>query len=454
MRRPHPVEVRNGSTLGEFNVAAPVQGSRSIGRWVILVVMSALYFFVYFHRISPAVLAVDLKRAFHIDTAALSFLSSAYFYLYAALQIPVGILTDTWGPRKVATASTGLAFIGSLLFALAPNFATATFARLLVGAGVSGVYVPTLKVMGNWFSGRHFATITGMVIAAGNLGGLVATSPLVWATDHWGWRNVLLAISGVTLVLGLLCWLLVRDEPARAGRRPGEPVEWRGYLRLASRALQNRSLWKVGVCGFGKYGPLMAYQGLWGAMFLMSVYGLTKVAAGNVLMVISIGYAAGGPLLGFLSDRVFHSRRLILATGVTSFALAWLPLIFRPGNLNVWELYLISLVMGIAGGGTGVLIFSMAKEAVEPELSGMAIAAVNTASFAAVVLFQPLTGWIIAHSQKVAAQPIASYRTALLVCALGSAIAAFTAWLVPEHLAAPKTAVNPGPRRNQAAMGS
>jgi MFS family permease len=415
--------------------------------------MSTLYFFVYFHRISPAVLAVDLQRAFRIDTAALSLLSSAYFYLYAALQIPVGLLTDTWGPRKVATASTLIAFAGSLLFGLAPNFATATFARLLVGAGVAGVYVPALKVMGNWFGGRHFATITGVVIAAGNLGGLVATTPLAWAADHWGWRNVLLSISGVTLVLAVACWLLVRDEPAYRSRER-QPLEWRGYLRLASRALQNRSLWKVGVCGFGKYGPLMAYQGLWGAMFLMSVFGVTKVAAGNVLMAISIGYAVGGPLLGFLSDRVFHNRRLILATGVTAFALAWLPLIFRPENLSLVELHLISMVMGIAGGGTGVLIFSMAKEAVEPELSGMAIAAVNTASFAAVILFQPLTGWLIAHSQKVAAQPFASYRTALLVCALGSAIAAVTAWLVPETLAAPKTVSNPEAGRSQAILGS
>lgn len=421
-------------------MAAATEGSKGMRRWVMLVVMSTLYFFVHFHRISPAVLAVDLQKTFRIDTAALSLLSSAYFYLYAALQIPVGILTDTWGPRKVATLSTLLAFAGSLLFGLASNFATATLARLLVGAGVSGVYVPALKVMGNWFGGRHFATITGVVIAAGNLGGLVATSPLAWAADHWGWRNVLLLISGVTLGLAVTCWLLVRDEPAHPSREERQRVDWHEYLKLASRALQNRSLWKVGFCGFGKYGPLMAYQGLWGAMFLMSVFGLSKITAGNVLMVISIGYAVGGPLLGFLSDRVFHNRRLILASGVTLFALAWLPLVFRPESLGLWELYVISAIMGITGGGTGVLIFSMAKESVEPELSGMAIAAVNTASFAAVVLFQPLTGWIIDHAQTVAAHPAAIYRTALLVCALGSAAAALTAWRVPETLSTKKTA--------------
>jgi MFS family permease len=399
--------------------------------------MSALYFFVYFHRISPAVLASDLRRTFHINTAALSLLSSAYFYLYAALQIPVGILTDTWGPRKVATLSSLVAFGGSLLFGLAPNFTVATLARFVVGAGVAGVYVPALKVLSNWFGGRHFATIVGVVLAAGNLGGFVATSPLAYAADLWGWRSVLLIISGITLALAVIGWAVVRDEPP--GRTPPQgrpPVDWREYWQLASRAIRNRSLWTVGLCGLGKYGPLMAYQGLWGAMFLMSAYGLSKVAAGNVLMVISIGYAVGGPFFGLLSDRVFHSRKLILGPGVTLFALAWLPLVLWPGRLTLLQLYLVSAVLGLAGGGTGVLIFSMAKESVEEELSGMAIATVNTLSFAGVVVFQPLTGWLIAHTERVVADPVLPYQWALLVCAIGAAGAATAGWFTKETLGA------------------
>lgn len=421
--------------------------SSGLRRWFILLVMSALYFFVYFHRISPAVLAADLKRTFQIDTAALSLLSSAYFYLYAGLQIPVGILSDTWGPRRVATLSSLLAFIGSLLFGLAPNFTTATLARFLVGAGVAGVYVPALKVLSNWFGGRHFATIVGMVLAAGNLGGFVATSPLAYAADLWGWRSVLLLISGTTLVLTVACWIVVRDEPPHCTtRQDWTGLDWRSYGRLAARALRDRSLWTIALCGFGKYGPLMAYQGLWGAMFLMSVYGLSKVAAGNILMAISIGYALGGPFFGLLSDRIFHSRKLILGPGVTLFALAWLPLVLWPDKLSVLELYLISAALGISGGGTGVLIFSMAKESVDRELSGMAIAAVNTLSFAAVVVFQPLTGWLIARTEQLAAgDPVLPFRLAILVCWIGSTVAATAGWFARETLGtrrAPAKSIN------------
>jgi MFS family permease len=259
---------------------------------------------------------------------------------------------------------------------------------------------------------------------------------LAYVAGRWGWRSVFLVTAGISLALALADWLVVRDEPRSGKGRSGEPAaDWRVYRECAAQTLRNRSIWTISICGFGKYGPLMAYQGLWGAMFLMGVYGLAKMAAGNVLMVISIGYALGGPLLGFLSDRVLHSRKLVLGPGTTLFALAWLPLLLWPGQLSMFQLYLISGIMGVAGGGTAVLIFSIAKESVAPELSGMAIALANTASFAAVVVFQPLTGWLISRTEPLAkVNPAAPYQSAFLVCALGAALAAVASWFVKETL--------------------
>ncbi|MEM1999206.1 MAG: MFS transporter, partial [Archaeoglobaceae archaeon] len=139
-------------------------------KWVIFVVLSSIYFFVYFHRTSPAVMANDLMLEFAVSALAIGVLSSLYFYPYAVLQIPVGVLSDVKGAKKVVVSFTSVTLFGILIFVTAPSFEFAVFSRLLIGIGVSGVYIPTVKIMSQWFKANEFATAMGILFAIGNFG--------------------------------------------------------------------------------------------------------------------------------------------------------------------------------------------------------------------------------------------------------------------------------------------
>lgn len=188
-------------------------------RWVIFWVLSCQYLIVYFHRVCPAVVAPELIKAFTISGTSLGILASGYFYSYAITQIPVGFLSDSWGTRKTVTLFSSVAALGSILFAFAPNFGFAVFARVLVGLGVSATFVSSLKTLAEWFSGREYARISGLLMAMGGIGWLTAATPLALLTEALGWRGAFVIIGIVTIFLASLHYLLLSTNRIQAVQR-------------------------------------------------------------------------------------------------------------------------------------------------------------------------------------------------------------------------------------------
>ena len=186
-------------------------------RWLIFWTLAASYILVYFHRLCPAVVAVDMMRDLEAGGPLLGLLGSAYFYPYAIMQLPAGLLSDSWGPRRSITAFFVMAFIGSVLLGLAPSVFVAIAGRTLVGLGVSMLFVPTMKVLAEWFRIREFATMTGILMAVGGLGSLSAAGPLALLSTWMGWRFSFVIVGVITLLLAILVWLFVRDRPADKG---------------------------------------------------------------------------------------------------------------------------------------------------------------------------------------------------------------------------------------------
>ena len=173
-------------------------------RWVVFAIISLIYFFVYFHRVSTSVIVSDLLTAFDTTATALGLMSSMYFYIYAFNQPVVGYLADRIGPRRVIAWWSVTAAAGCFLFGMAPSVGWASVGRALIGFGVGGVYVPTVKALSQWFRQKEFATMVGLLMAVGNFGAVVATTPLAWAAGRWGWRPTFFLIGGISLVLALL----------------------------------------------------------------------------------------------------------------------------------------------------------------------------------------------------------------------------------------------------------
>ncbi len=170
-------------------------------RWLIFWILAGGYVLVYFHRLCPAVVAVDMMHDLKTGGALTGFLGAAYFYPYALMQLPAGLLSDSWGPRNTITVFFGVAFAGSVLLGMAPNVFLAISGRALVGLGVAMLFVPTMKVLAEWFRVREFAFMTGILMALGGLGSLIAAAPLAALSTRIGWR-----MSFVWSVCLPFCW--------------------------------------------------------------------------------------------------------------------------------------------------------------------------------------------------------------------------------------------------------
>jgi len=287
-------------------------------RWVIFLILAIGYAIVYFHRVSPAVVAPELVRSFQIKGAALGILASAYFYPYAVMQLPSGLLSDSLGPRRTVTAFTLVAAAGAILFGISPTFSTAILGRIMVGLGVSMLFIPTLKILANWFEAREFAIVTGILMAIGGLGWLSAATPLALLTLWLGWRVTFLIIGLVSLALALLTYLIVRDSPAQLGVpgiRKAESVvssssgeQKLPLLQGMKMVLSEKKFWPLAVWFFCTGGILFGFGGLWAGPYLMQVYTFSKAQTGNILMMIAVGMIVGSPMLSYLSEKILESQ--------------------------------------------------------------------------------------------------------------------------------------------------
>ena len=166
----------------------------------------------FFQRFAPAGIAQDLAAAFQTTAASLGVLAATYFYVYTVMQVPTGILVDTLGPRRILLLGGLVAGAGSLLFGMASTLELALVGRTLIGLGVSVTFIAMLKIIAVWFEERRFATMVGLSMLVGNLGSVLAGAPLSWLAQTTGWRGVFIVVAGISLLLGIACWLLVRDR--------------------------------------------------------------------------------------------------------------------------------------------------------------------------------------------------------------------------------------------------
>ena len=185
--------------------------------WCIFWILAAGYVLVYFHRTSTAVVAGDMRRDLAAGGTLLGFLAAAYFYPYTVMQLPAGLLSDSWGPRKTISVFFAIAAAGSFLLGAAPSAGWALAGRVLVGAGVAMLFVSTMKVLAEWFERRHFALMTGILMAMGGVGLLVAAAPLAFLSSLIGWKGSFVVVGAFTAVMAGLVWAVVRDRPSEGG---------------------------------------------------------------------------------------------------------------------------------------------------------------------------------------------------------------------------------------------
>jgi MFS family permease len=359
---------------------------------------AVLYFIGFYQRVAPAVMTAELMNTFQINAAALGTLSAFYFYSYVAMQVPTGILADTWGPRRLLAAGALVCGVGTLLFALAPGVGWANLGRLLIGGSVAVAFVGMLKLATHWFAPRQFALSAGLALFVGVIGAALAGVPLQVLVAAFGWRPVMLVSAALPLATGAAIWWLVRDDPVERGyasyaHTPTANMSARpGFMAGLGQIFRYRNTWLLCLIPGGIVGAVLTFSGLWGVSFLTSNYGLPATQAAAINTILLVAWAVGGPIFGALSDRIGRRKPLYVG-GCAVVALGWALIILLP-QLPVWLLVFLLAVAGFASGCM-VIGFAFLRESVPPYLAGTAAGVVNMGVMMGPMLLQPAVGWVL-----------------------------------------------------------
>ncbi len=376
-------------------------------RWLIFVVLAAGYLLVYFHRLCPAVVAEDMMKELKTTGGLIGLLGSAYFYPYALMQIPAGLLSDSWGPRKTIASFFTLACAGSIILGLSGSVTSAVIGRTMVGLGVSMLFVPTMKTLAVWFRAREFSRMTGVMIAMGGVGSLTAYTPLALLNGAVGWRKSFILVGGITAAITALIWLVVRDRPSDMGwtspvpESPRSEAEKTGLWEGVRVVVTTPRFWPLALWFFFGCSIFFAFAGLWGGPYLMQVFGYSRDGAASVLNMHAFGMIVGSPLLSLISDKVVKGRKPVLVfAAIMTMACAGF-LAFKTTEMNSLQLYLLCFTMGVFTNGIVVIGFTSAKELFPVRIAGTSVGLINLFPFLGGAILQPLLGHVLDVTGKL-----------------------------------------------------
>jgi len=406
------VDASPGGIHAPPDPAAALPPERAAAGLVVSLVASLIAIFILsqFFRTAIAVIAPGFMAETGISAANLGLITGAYFLSAAAMQLPVGILFDRYGPRLVVPSLMSLAVAGALIFGLARDPALMVLGQVLIAAGCSGIFVGGLVLFGRWFAPHRFATISAAAFAVSGLGTLASGTPFAAAVEWIGWRGGYLVMAGVTAALAIVIFAVVRDAPSGHPWTRRERESLPETLRGLRRIFALREMHGLFAMCLVSYGSIMAVRGLWAGPYLTGIHGLGTIMLGNFLVVLSLAGILGLAIYGLL-DRVFNTRKYLVVTGIGLNATALLTL----SALSAPPLALaVTLLAGAAmAGAVHVQILAHGRAFFGEEMSGRVLTALNFCTFAGVGVLQIATGALIeALTPAGAAVPVTAYRGA------------------------------------------
>jgi len=365
-------------------------------RWIIYFISCLLFVFSQFYRSSIAVITPNLVDELHFDPEELGLISAAFFYSFAAMQIPVGLYLDRVGPRLLMTALSLLAAVGALVFAYGNSSEVLIVGRILLGIGMSCNLMGPLKLVTTWFSPVYFATLSAIFVSVGTAGNIMAATPLVWLTNQFGWRTTFYLFAICNLFITILFFLVVKDRPDdEPAKRPKEKsVRLSGFTNNIMQLFVRKDYWLISMGTFFRYGIYASVQALWAAPFLMTVLGFSQLTTGNLLFAMSVGMIIGSPICGWISDRVLLSRKNVIITGLA--IMAGILIVLSLLSKGVWTFIIFALFFGFGfSSGSGQIMYAHIKERMPLKNAGSAMTGINFFTMIGSAFFLHGIGWAI-----------------------------------------------------------
>lgn len=401
MNQGSPKQVSQTSTRTS---SPPPQIKETPLSWLVWLLGCLFYFYEFLLQVSPGVMAPELCSAFNIEAQGLGLLGGVYFYSYAGMQIPAGVLLDRLGPHRLITFATLICALSTLAFAHTDNFTMALIARFCIGFGSAFAAVGTMKFAANWFPAKRFALLTGLMVAIGMAGAIGGEQPLAKFINAVGWRASLTWLGLIGLLLAATIYFVGKDSPA--GSTPINPdsktlaAELKAVFISLKKVAKNQQLWLVATYGGLVFMATPVFCGLWGVPFLEANYGMPREEAAYYTSLIFVGWIVGSPSWGLISDYLNRRKPPMVIGTLGAFLFMSLMLyspVQDPGFLKAYM-----FLFGLFSAGF-LPAFSIAKEISCQKNCATALSFMNMMNMAGVALAQPLIGvvldklWVSAH---------------------------------------------------------
>ncbi|GAB4355678.1 MAG: MFS transporter [Gammaproteobacteria bacterium] len=363
------------------------------------------YFLSYLYRVVNAVISPDLVNDVGLSPADLGLLTSAYFLTFAAFQLPLGVLLDRFGSRRIEGALLLFAALGAVVFAMSDSVAALVVGRGLIGFGVSACLMAAFKAFVDWLPPQRLPLANGIQMAAGGLGALTATAPVEWLLQVTDWRGLFVLLALLSVLVAAMVWFLVPDKP-----HEGPHASLRGQVCGTWQVFASPVFWRIAPMAVLSQASFLAIQSLWAGPWLRDVGGFDRGAAANVLLLVAAAMVSGFLLLGASAERLGRlgfSTRNLAAAGMTIFLVVQMVIWLAPSG---WEVPLW-LAFGFFGT-TGILSYAALSQSFPRQLAGRVNTALNLLVFVLAFAAQWSMGGVIGLWEKSDAggYPLAAYR--------------------------------------------
>jgi len=383
-------------------------------RWVVLAVTVVAFMQTHLHRMAFAPLIPTFVSDLGLGYAAAGTIQTAYFWTYAIAQIPIGVLADRWGSRRVMLACMGVLGVGALAFAASRTYGELIGARMIVGLGAAAAWVPGMRLVTEWFPAAERGRATGIMSAGGGIGGTIGLVLMPWLASAWGWRWACASLAAPALVtLALIAGLLAPRGGAAAGAPPSAVS-----LR---RVLATRALWWLNLTVIFSYGGWFSLLTFLPA-FLVVRLGVSQTEAGVITSLLTAATIVSWPLAGALSDRLGRRKPIFLASQAAGAAACVVVALVVP-SLGPAGAAAVMLATGLLMGGA-ILPFVTVVEMFPREVAATAASVTNAATFAGGIFLPVVLGHVV--------DVTGSFSAAFLVAAAVQVVACGVGVFVPE----------------------
>jgi MFS family permease len=395
----------------------------------ILAVLYVLGFTNLFLRSSFGVMAPHLAGEMHLSPAALSAVASAFFFAYAAMQVPTGVLLDRFGARRTLATMLLFTMVGAAVFSVAESGGMLAFGRVLMGIGCAGVFTGAFYVLALWLPPSRVVVSSGSLNSFAALGNLAATTPLAALIAWIGWRESYWIFTAGVLLLLTSVAVLVRDAPPAAPPRSSNRESLTEVIAGVRAAVRQPGIARLLVAGF----PMSAgsvITGVWGAPYLRDVHGLDDLGRGNVLLAMALSAIAGHLLCSRLARWLNSLRRAIVA-GASGLVVT-MGLMAIVAGPPLWLVVALFCCTSLFGSYPTVTM-AHARGLVPANLMGRGVSVTNMGTMTAIALMQFVFGWIVGFfPSEAGASPESAYRTAFAVQAVVAVVALLIYAPVPD----------------------